>query len=80
MLLTIHFDIVGISIFRYRISKNITPIQHPRYALYPSACFHVYEGYRGKTLSDNCTVTLCQSVFRMDKNIKKRICKLFVFI
>ncbi len=35
-----------------------------RYALSPSACFHVYEGYRGKILSDNCAVTLCQSVFR----------------
>lgn len=34
------------------------------YALSPSACFHVYEAYRGQTLPDNCTITLRQSVFR----------------
>lgn len=39
-------------------------INPARYALSPSACFSVYERYRGQTLPDNCTVTLCQSVFR----------------
>lgn len=32
--------------------------------LSPSACFHVYEHYRSKTLEDNTAVTLLQSVFR----------------
>lgn len=36
----------------------------PAYALSPSACFHVYEAYRGKTLPENAAITLCQSVFR----------------
>ncbi len=34
------------------------------YVLSPSACFSVYESYRGRTLPENCTITLCQNVFR----------------
>lgn len=39
-------------------------INNPQYALSPSACFHVYEELKGKTLDKNTIVTFTQSVFR----------------
>ena len=45
-----------------RVDKSL--INQSKYALSPSACFHVYETYRDKTLTKNCSITICQSVFR----------------
>ena len=39
-------------------------IDHPSYALSPSACFHVYEEFKNKILDKNTIVTFTQSVFR----------------
>lgn len=39
-------------------------IDTPKYALSPSACFHVYEEYKDKILVKNTVVTFTQSVFR----------------
>lgn len=45
-----------------RTGKDL--INPANYALSPSACFSVYESYRGQTLPENRTITLCQNVFR----------------
>lgn len=39
-------------------------LQEPQYTLSPSACFHVFEHYQNRTLSNTRVVTLRQNVFR----------------
>lgn len=47
------------------VDKNLDEvIQIPSFSLSPSACFHVYEKYRGQTMPQNSVITLNQSVFR----------------
>jgi len=44
-----------------RLKENIS---NPKFALSPSACFHVYIEYEGKILSSNIALTFEQKVFR----------------
>lgn len=43
--------------------------QDPDYVLSPSACFHVYEHYQGKTLPNQKVITLKQNVFRDESEV-----------
>ena len=55
------------------VDKNLDEvIQIPSFSLSPSACFHVYEKYRGQTMPQNSVITLNQSVFRNEGRLNWR--------